>query len=386
MRNRIFHRSKFASDLAQRLLEPNVLQTTSRDGLFLTGIRRIGKTTFLQQDLLPALEEKKALVIYVDLWSNRDGKTPTKQVLAAIRHAVEHLSTQGMGLKEVKLNFPLLNFTFKSDEVGRLDGISLADAFTEIITKINTNIVLVIDEIQEASRSSAGLDLLAALKAARDAVNLRVKNADGTYLLIVGTGSHRSLVSSMASRASQPFYGSDRLDFPLLDGEFIEWKINDLKENGIEKIPEKSILEKGFAILGNRPKVFQQILLSMQEYTGTELGSAFLLNCTTQARIDADEFLQPIKVSDMMTKLIFTEIARAGRSGCANFYSKTFLDSLSKKLNKSKRIPASSVQAKLARMQKLDWIYPISYGNYAVSDPQAAETWLHNLDDYLCEL
>ena len=207
MQNRIFHRSKFASDLAQRLLEPNVLQTTSRDGLFLTGIRRIGKTTFLQQDLLPALEEKKALVIYVDLWSNRDGKTPTKQVLAAIRHAVEHLSTQGMGLKEVKLNFPLLNFTFKSDEVGRLDGISLADAFTEIITKINTNIVLVIDEIQEASRSSAGLDLLAALKAARDAVNLRVKNADGTYLLIVGTGSHRFLVSSMASRASQPFYG-----------------------------------------------------------------------------------------------------------------------------------------------------------------------------------
>lgn len=34
-------------------------------------------------------------------------------------------------------------------------------------------------------------------------------------------------------------------------------------------------------------------------------------------------------------------------------------------------------------MQRKDWIYPISYGCYAVSDPQVAAVWCANAQDYL---
>lgn len=48
-----FHRLKLASDMADQLLQPKGLMKKVRSGLFLGGLRRIGKTTFLRGDLIP---------------------------------------------------------------------------------------------------------------------------------------------------------------------------------------------------------------------------------------------------------------------------------------------------------------------------------------------
>ena len=57
----IFQRPDLALALSNRLLHPDALQLTSRDGLFLTGVRRIGKTTFIRRDLIPQLEKEMEL-------------------------------------------------------------------------------------------------------------------------------------------------------------------------------------------------------------------------------------------------------------------------------------------------------------------------------------
>jgi len=62
----IFQRPELAESMANQLLNPGVLDEGLRSGLFLSGLRRTGKTTFLRNDLIPALEEAGALVIYVD--------------------------------------------------------------------------------------------------------------------------------------------------------------------------------------------------------------------------------------------------------------------------------------------------------------------------------
>jgi len=61
----IFHRTALADDLAARLL---AAPTTSAagSGLFLAAPRRTGKSTFLREDLRPALERHGAIVIYAE--------------------------------------------------------------------------------------------------------------------------------------------------------------------------------------------------------------------------------------------------------------------------------------------------------------------------------
>jgi len=66
----VYPRPELAERMAQQLLNPGPLDEGLRSGLFLTGSRRTGKTTFLVNDLIPALEAAGAVVIYVDLWSD----------------------------------------------------------------------------------------------------------------------------------------------------------------------------------------------------------------------------------------------------------------------------------------------------------------------------
>ncbi len=79
-----FHRAALADEMAQQLLNPSYLDTSLRSGLFLSGPRRVGKTTFLARDLIPALENRGAVVIYVDLWSQPQ-TNPADLVHNAIR-------------------------------------------------------------------------------------------------------------------------------------------------------------------------------------------------------------------------------------------------------------------------------------------------------------
>mgnify|MGYP002566733989 FL=1 len=366
----IFQRPDLALALSNRLLHPDALQLTSRDGLFLTGVRRIGKTTFIRRDLIPQLEKENALVIYIDLWENRGSISPAEAVLSKIRQFL----AESPRLSSFKVTFPGVSLSFEPKQVGIPSGVSLANVFSEIVAKYDVNIVLIIDEIQEALKNEAGLNLLTALKAARDAVNLRANNPKDTYLLIVGTGSHRSILTAMAARSSQPFYGTDRQDFPLLGDEYLQWQVDQMKDKS--KVPSREALREGFSILGCRPKAFRQLLTHIQSYPGVEINQSFVSLCTNQARIDANEFLDPIRNCDLITRLLFTEIAKAGLGGCTNLFSSAFRAQLTKSAGLDRTISASSIQGKLGTMQKNDWIYPVSYGCYAASDPQAASIWL----------
>lgn len=96
----IFQRPELAESMANQLLNPGVLDEGLRSGLFLSGLRRTGKTTFLRNDLIPALEEAGALVIYVDLWSDTLAN-PATLVHNAICKTLKELQTPGSSVLEI---------------------------------------------------------------------------------------------------------------------------------------------------------------------------------------------------------------------------------------------------------------------------------------------
>jgi hypothetical protein len=69
---------------------------------------------------------------------------------------------------------------------------ALVQAFTEVVDQSGGDVVLIVDEVQQAITTEEGNQMLLALKSAWDAINPRPGTA-GHYLLL-GTGSHRALV------------------------------------------------------------------------------------------------------------------------------------------------------------------------------------------------
>ncbi|MDP3440716.1 MAG: ATP-binding protein, partial [Azonexus sp.] len=65
----LFQRPKLANRLAKQILVIGVGSAAS-SGVFLAAPRRTGKSTFVREDLRPALEAEGALVVYADLWAN----------------------------------------------------------------------------------------------------------------------------------------------------------------------------------------------------------------------------------------------------------------------------------------------------------------------------
>ena len=227
-----FHRPAIAADMAQQLLQPKGLTKNNiRSGLFLGGLRRIGKTTFLRGDLIPALEARGAIVLYVDLWSNTAAK-PTDLLLAAVRKTLQELErpdSKALGvlkrLKGLDVGAAGFKFGFNLAELGKTEGNTLASAFSELVGKAKTDVVVIIDEIQHALNTDDGGNMLLALKAARDEINTKPDTPG--HFLFLGTGSHRARVRELTIKGKQAFNGAMSEDFPVLEMDFVEWLLNE---------------------------------------------------------------------------------------------------------------------------------------------------------------
>jgi hypothetical protein len=370
----VFHRPKYAQDMAQQLLHPTAFQLNVRSGVFLSGIRRIGKTTFLRQDLIPALEAEGALVIYVDLWADRS-LTPSALVNAAVQKNLQQFKTPGSTvLERVKgMNVGALGITFgfQLDSIGVPGGVSIAQAITELIDKTGISVVLIVDEIQQALVSEDGYNLMHALKAARDAVNSR----PGTqgYFLFLGTGSHKSLVTDMATRRSQPFMGAMTTTYQPLAEDFVAWKLKQLEASPRLVLPSTEVALKGFQTMGSRPEELLKALVQLQS-TNVEADQAFPIICATLASAAADAELHALEQFGPLGEALFSRIASGARDGVSGLYSADSLEFYSKAIDAP--IESPQVQNLVEKMIAANLITRSGHGLYVVADPFVREVWL----------
>jgi len=369
-----FHRPQYADDMARQLLRPNALQMQVRSGVFLSGIRRIGKTTFLRQDLIPALESMGALVIYVDLWSDRS-KSSASLVHEVVRKTLSELSSQGTKLvdrlKAMNVGAAGFTFGFQIDAIGKPGGATLSEVFTELIDKAKTDVVLIIDEVQQALGTEEGNNLLFALKAARDAVNTR-PNTLG-HLLFLGTGSHKSLVADMATRRSQPFAGAVSTGYEPLGADFVDWKHAQIHQISGIKLPSKEVMYQGFLAVGQRPEELQNALTLLQSRPEAP-DLAFPIICTTLASAAADVEIANIEALGGLASAIFDRIVQGGESGGSGLFSSDAINHYSELIGMTVDTP--QVQNMVDRMITANLIHRQSHGVYAVADPFVRQVWI----------
>ena len=376
--DQIFHRTALAEQMAKQLLQPGVLDEGLRSGLFISGVRRTGKTTFLQADLVPALERSGALVIYVDLWSNTQAN-PAALVHAAIRNALRELQTPTGALAErlkklrnAEIGVAGFKFGFKLEAVGTEGGATLAEAFTQVVDQAQTDIVLIVDEVQHAITSEEGNQMLLALKAARDAINSR----PGTpgHFLFIGTGSHRALLSELTARRNQAFAGATSIAYPVLDADYVAHLLARLQAEGMTVQPSLAVATEAFRTLGARPEELLRALRELRALLppGGAPDTILPVIAGTLRSTAADVELMKVEQLGALAMAVFERVAGA-EGDAKGLFSADALSAYGKAIRRDVR--ADEVQSVLNELMVANVVMRRGHGLYGLTDPFVQEIW-----------
>jgi hypothetical protein len=374
----VFRRPQLAAELASRLLHPGVLDEGLRSGLFLSGLRRTGKTTFLRTDLVPELEAQGAVVIYVDLWSDTK-VSPAALVQAAVRQTLKQLATPSSPvlarLKRIKgldLGGMGFRFGFQLEQLGEAGGATLAQAFTEVVDQSGGDVVLIVDEVQQAITTEEGNQMLLALKAARDAINPR----PGTpgHFLFLGTGSHRALVSELTARRNQAFAGATSLPYPVLDQEYVRHVLQRLRDERMEVLPSEAAAWNSFQALGHRPEEFLRALGQLRASASSGLTPDQLLPVIAATLRSSAADLELLKVEQIggLAMAIFDRVARS-EDPARGIFSAEAATAYGEAIGREVRV--EEIQPVVNELLAANVLMRLGHGLYGVTDPFVQEIW-----------
>lgn len=371
-----FHRPKLASEMADQLLQPKGLMKKVRSGLFLGGLRRIGKTTFLRGDLIPALEAQGAIVVYVDLWSNTAAK-PSDLLLGVVRKTLadlERADSKALGilkrLKGLDVGAAGFKFGFSLAELGKNEGNTLAGAFSELVRLARTDVVVIVDEVQHALGSEDGDNMLLALKAARDEINL-TPDTPG-YFLFVGTGSHRARVRELTIKGKQAFNGAMSEDFPVLESDFVSWLLEEA-DLGV-RTPTLDVAFGCFVRLGRRPEELMKALFALQHLPNFVDADQDLRAITEGVRQSAAGIdLARLDELGPLALAIFGYVCKQGGQGVKKLFSAATLEEYSAELGRP--VSAEEIQKVATMLVDSNILARDGHGIYGVSDPFVAEAY-----------
>ena len=132
--NFVFKRINLAQAYCDSLEGKGIANATS--GLFLAGPRRVGKSTFLIEDLIPEAQTRHRLTVYVDLWANKLAD-PSLLITEAVKTSIAaHKGKLSQLAKRIQLQKIHILKTVELDfsKPGLPENITLADLLNDLVS------------------------------------------------------------------------------------------------------------------------------------------------------------------------------------------------------------------------------------------------------------
>lgn len=373
MKQFIFRRPELAQELCNRL--QGVGLADARSGLFLAAPRRVGKSTFLREDLLPEVTRRNWFPVYVDLWEKKN-RDPGLLIADAIK--LKLLESEGRVAKaarSIKLSkvSVLGSLTLDLAQPGLPPDVTIADVLAELLRLAKKPIVLIVDEAQHALSSEAGVDAMFALKAARDRLNT---SADMPQLMLVFTGSNRDKLAHLVLNRSQPFFGSSVTPFPFLDRRFTDaftaWANGALAPGNQF---EPNAVNAAFQLVGHRPEMLRELVA--QVALSGEAGN--LSAVLEQGARDInnrlwDEFESEFESLTPIQKAVLQVLIEKGAPWSP--FSEDSMETY-RTLTGLPSISTATVQTALDGLRERSLVWKESRGSYALEDQGLAEWFKH---------
>jgi len=368
-----FHRPNLAESYCDSLEGKGLAD--SRSGLFLAAPRRTGKSTFLREDLLPAMQKRNWTTIYVDLWADKS-KDPALLMTSAVKTKIGAFAgvitkmAKAAGLEKVNI-FGALSLSLGSLELPQ--GLTLADALEALVEAGGAPVAIVIDEAQHALSTQAGVDAMFALKAARDHLN---QGSGQQRLFIVLTGSNRDKLAHLVLKRTQPFFGSQVTRFPLLDRDFTDAYtnfVNPLLADNNQFTGEEMF--EAFKLVGHRPEMLRSIVGEIALNVGAHhLGEALKGGAEEiKERMWGAMESEFAGLPDIQRAVLETIIAQ-GRNYVP--FSEASMRAYASLLQQEK-VSTPSVQAALDALREKGLVWRAAYGDYALED-ESLTSWYKN--------
>jgi len=353
--------------LAEQYLATFEVGLISARALF--AARRMGKSQFLEKDLIPAARARGYVTAYVNLWDAR--RYPLSTLLAVIGRAVEPTGWHKL-LKRLKR--PLKHLKASAKVSGMVEGTleaALADEpasvtqplLSELIRGFSSSdrrMLLVLDEAQVLAAADQA-DLSHALRAALDSRKANIK--------VVFAGSSEVTLRRMFGRAREPFYNWAALEpFELLGREFVQSMVT--KVNRLSRFPlnlEDAL--HAYEALHRTPEFLRRFLTRYLEYA--ELGVDAALTATRSHIFNDQHFAEVWTHLTPAARIALRLLAR----GQTDLFSSAARARFASKARARQRVTLSHVQNALRVLLRAELIVRQERGEYQIVDPMWVE-WL----------
>jgi len=342
--------------------------------LVLAGARRTGKSTFLRNDFVPEIENRNIFPIYVDLWANKE-EDPGKLIAEAIRKAIRDTdnlmvkTARSVGLGKVGVGSYA---SIDIDRIGAADGTTLTAALTFLLDRIDKRICLVVDEAQHALTTNAGITAMFALKAARDALNMREDAHDGPNLMLVFTGSQRDKLSALVTKRDQPFFGSQVTPYTLLGRDFTDAYADWLNETlAPDRQFKKDDVFTAFDLVGRRPEFLITILQKVTFEMGApeELGEVLQENALLARKQVWDDHRRSFDGLSPIQQAVLGRLAQEGDAFAP--FTKDALADYAAKVGEA--VSTASAQSAIDALREKNLVWKSARGTYALEEADFAD-------------
>lgn len=371
MKRRYYNRTEMARNYAQKIMDD-----PAHPGLFLAAPRRTGKTTFMKEDLAPALREAGAEVIYVDLWADKK-EDPATLINRAIQGAVDRnlgaiaKLAKKSGLSKVSVG----GVEIDTSTIGHTGGATIAEALATLSDSLGKPIALIIDEAQHAVTTANGNNALFALKAARDELN----SSEHHGLRLICTGSSRDKLAMLRNSKDQAFYNAPLVTFPHLDKQYIAW----FCANAALSFPlDPHMVWEKFQAVDYRPEA---LLAAKKEIEFEMFASAEQLNQSFAEKVDlhtkemTDSTLAAIRSLTPIQAAVLKVMAIEGKdyapfeaASTPKYVAMLIRDGMSEEEAKQAAY-SGNVQQALSALQEKALIWKADRGVYAIEEQGIVE-------------
>ncbi|SDD96746.1 hypothetical protein SAMN05216345_1251 [Cupriavidus sp. YR651] len=371
-----FRRPALAASFCTALTGEALLD--ARSGLFLAAPRRVGKSTFLREDLVPAAESRGWATVYVDLWSNK-AQDPGELIADGIKRKIaDFAGIVSKAAKAVGLTKVTVMGTLGLDvsATGLPAGVTLTQALQALRKAANKPVLLIVDEAQHALTTDKGLEAMFGLKAARDAINVSGKAPE---LMLVFTGSSRDKLAHLVMNSRMPFFGSLVTPFPLLDRSFTdEYTASVNQALAPSNQFEPDAVFDAFVMVGHRPEMLRHLISSIaianeSPYLSQRLREdATLIQERLWHDIESDfESLSPVQQAVVRVM--------ASKAGQFSPFGEAAMSAYKSLLPPDATVSTATVQNAIDALREREILWKESRGTYEIED-QAWLTWLRSRD------